>query len=46
MASGFSRTHATAVLLDDEQDIEEMKLDGEEFLIMREDEVLAVVETG
>ena len=25
---------------------QEIKLDGEEFLIMREDEVLAVVETG
>ena len=25
---------------------QEIKLDGEEFLIMREDEVLAVIETG
>jgi co-chaperonin GroES (HSP10) len=26
--------------------LQEIKLDGEEFLIVREDEVLAVVETG
>jgi hypothetical protein len=25
---------------------QEIKLDGEEYLIMREDEVLAVIETG
>ena len=34
------------VILFDKYTSQEIKLPGEEFLIMREDEVLAVVETG
>ena len=46
-AAGFRSTSSRATLiLFGKYSGQEIKLDGEEFLIMREDEVLAVIDSG